>query len=129
MAGMREFARFFKALSEPIRLRILLLLTKGELSVKDLTRALGLPQSTVSRHLSQLRVAGWVEDRRDGVKVYYSLVKSGIDIQRRLLFLLEKELYEVPQVQQDFDRLAGTGKPAKAATADKPSILPDRSYR
>ncbi|RMG30045.1 MAG: ArsR family transcriptional regulator, partial [Methanobacteriota archaeon] len=54
---MREFARFFKALSEPIRLRILLLLTKGELSVKDLTRALDLPQSTVSRHLSQLRVA------------------------------------------------------------------------
>jgi len=99
---MREYARFFKALSDPTRLRILLLLSRGELSVGDLTRSLKLPQSTVSRHLAYLRGAGWVDDHRDGVRVIYQLVKSGIDMQRRLLFLLEKELYDLPVVQQDF---------------------------
>ncbi|TYO98956.1 ArsR family transcriptional regulator [Geothermobacter ehrlichii] len=127
---MREFARFFKALSDPTRLRILLLLTRGELSVGDLTRALKLPQSTVSRHLAYLRAAGWVDDRRDGVRIIYRLVKSGMDIQRRMLFLLEKELFEVPEIQKDFENLARLDEPGPKVTRPrKTGILPDRSYR
>jgi len=126
---MREYARFFKALSDPTRLRILLLLSRGELSVGDLTRSLKLPQSTVSRHLAYLRGAGWVDDRRDGVRVIYQLVKSGIDMQRRLLFLLEKELYDLPVVQQDFKARDNLKRTQSARQASTTGVLPDRSCR
>ena len=64
----------FKALADETRLRILsLLLSEGELCVCDLIAALQLPQSTVSRHLAYLRKTGWVNDRRCGVWMYYSI--------------------------------------------------------
>ena len=50
-----------KALAEPTRLRILVLLASGELSVKDLTRILGQSQPRISRHLKLLAEAGLVE--------------------------------------------------------------------
>lgn len=75
---MNELAERFKALSEPIRLRILNLLANadragGELCVCDLMETLDLPQSTVSRHVNQLRRAGFVDSRRGGVWTYYRL--------------------------------------------------------
>jgi ArsR family transcriptional regulator len=63
----------FKALSEPIRLRIMALLTVGELCVCDLTCVLGMPQSTISRHMNRLKVNGLVSDRRSGKWIHYSL--------------------------------------------------------
>ena len=63
----------FKALSEPIRLRIMALLATGELCVCDLTRVLQMPQSTISRHMSRLKVNGLVKDRRAGKWIHYSL--------------------------------------------------------
>lgn len=102
---MRHFTSLFKALTEETRLRILLLLSKQELCVNDLVRILQLPQSTVSRHLAHLRTAGWIIDRRQGICVYYSLVRSNVDLQRRLMFLLEKELFEEPRIEQDFLKL------------------------
>jgi ArsR family transcriptional regulator len=66
----------FKALSEPIRLRIFNLLTQGELCICDLMEVLSLPQSTVSRHMSRLKSAGMTIDRREGKWIYYSLAKS-----------------------------------------------------
>ena len=64
----------FKALSDATRLRILALLAaEDELCVCDLTRALGLSQPMISRHLASLREAGIVSDRRAGVWVHYRL--------------------------------------------------------
>jgi len=74
MWAMKKTAQLFKALSDETRLRILSLLTAGELCVCDLMAVLDLPQSTVSRHLAYLRNAGLVEDRRQGVWMYYRLV-------------------------------------------------------
>ena len=68
----------FKALSEEIRLRILVLLTEGEICVCDLMHVLNLPQSSVSRHMAKLKSAFLISDRRDGKWVYYSL-NSQID--------------------------------------------------
>lgn len=70
---MKKFAQQFKSLSDETRLRILALLQGGELCVCDLMAVLELPQSTVSRHLATLRHAGLVEDRRQGVWMYYRL--------------------------------------------------------
>ena len=62
----------FKALGDPVRLRLFALLAGGrELCVCHLTAALALPQSTVSRHLGVLRYAGLVDTRREGKWIYY----------------------------------------------------------
>lgn len=62
-----------KALSDQTRLRIVNLLTTGELCVCDLISVLSLPQSTISRHIAKLRSLGLVEDRREGRWIFYSL--------------------------------------------------------
>ncbi|WFB34938.1 metalloregulator ArsR/SmtB family transcription factor [Kiritimatiellota bacterium B12222] len=61
----------FKALSDECRLRILRAVSQAELSVAELVRVLGQPQSTVSRHLKPLRETGLLETRRNGTSVFY----------------------------------------------------------
>lgn len=64
----------FRALADPTRLRCLLLLHReGELCVCELTHALDESQPKISRHLAQLREAGIVSDRRQGLWVHYRL--------------------------------------------------------
>lgn len=60
-----------KALANPARLRILAALETGECCVCQITALLGLAASTVSAHLSELRRAGFLLDRKDGKIVYY----------------------------------------------------------
>ena len=65
---------FFKALADPTRLRLLMLLAReGELCVCELTHALREIQPKISRHLGLLRAAGLVQDRREGQWIYYRL--------------------------------------------------------
>lgn len=73
---LRPVSRLFKALGDETRLRMVALLTHGELCVCHLEAALGLSQPTASRHLAVLRHAGVVEQRRDGRWVYYLLAKQ-----------------------------------------------------
>ncbi|MFP2898660.1 ArsR/SmtB family transcription factor [Corallococcus sp. 4LFB] len=65
--------RVLKALGDETRLRIVALLSHSELCVCHLERALSIPQSNTSRHLSVLKAAGLVEARREGSWVYYRL--------------------------------------------------------
>ena len=69
-------AAVYKAAGDPIRLRILALLAHGELCVCHLHSSLDIPQSTVSRHLGVLRVAGLVRGRRDSSWVHYALTEA-----------------------------------------------------
>lgn len=103
---MKQTAHLFKSLSEEIRIRILLLLhEQGELCICDLMAALDLPQSTVSRHVAYLKNAGWLNDRRGGIWMYYSLVDS-LDTQRRsLLALIADTCRSLPDADQDRLRL------------------------
>ncbi|MFT6264318.1 MAG: ArsR family transcriptional regulator [Oleiphilaceae bacterium] len=67
-------AQFYKALSEPVRLRIVnLLLQRDELCVCDIVTTLSLPQSVVSRHLAYLKKGTLVKSRRQGNWQYYAL--------------------------------------------------------
>jgi SAM-dependent methyltransferase len=63
-----ELLRALEALAETSRLRLLRLLDREELSVGELARCTGLPQSSVSRHLAALRAAGFVDERTEGVR-------------------------------------------------------------
>lgn len=105
LSVMKHAARLFKALADETRLRILALLTRGELCVCDLMAVLELPQSTVSRHLAYLRNAGWVEDRRQGVWMFYRLARGSGALQRELLPLLTRLLAEIPEARDDLAAL------------------------
>ena len=60
----------FRALSEPMRLRLLNLLMGGEMTVCQLVEATGSSQANVSKHLSVLREAGMIAMRKDGLSSY-----------------------------------------------------------
>ena len=66
-------ARIIKALAHPTRLFLVDELAKGERCVCDLTELVGADISTVSKHLSQLKSAGIVQDDKRGVMVFYTL--------------------------------------------------------
>jgi DNA-binding transcriptional ArsR family regulator len=85
---LREMARYFYALKDILRLRILLTLAEsGEMTVTELARALHVSQPLVSFHLRPLRVIGLVQVRRAGREVYCSLNLA--EIQRRQGELVE----------------------------------------
>ena len=71
-------AATFKALSDPTRARMVLALAEGEMAVGDLVLLTEAPQSTVSRHLANLRAARLVAARRHGSNVYYSVTSSHV---------------------------------------------------
>jgi ArsR family transcriptional regulator len=73
---VRPFSRLFRALSDETRLRIVALLSHGELCVCHVENALAVPQPSVSRALGILKSAGVVDSRRDGSWVYYRLVEQ-----------------------------------------------------
>jgi len=66
-------ARIAKALGHPSRLVMLDALADGELCVCELTELVGSDQSTVSKHLSVLKQAGIVSDRKEGTMTFYRL--------------------------------------------------------
>ncbi len=103
---MKTLAQTFKALSDETRLRILAQLFGGERCVCDLMAALDLPQSTVSRHLAYLRNASLVEDRREGVWMYYRLREDLPAFEQELLCGLARELSSSPQADQDSARIS-----------------------
>jgi ArsR family transcriptional regulator, arsenate/arsenite/antimonite-responsive transcriptional repressor len=104
---MKHLAQTLKALSDPIRLRIVLLLqAEGELCVCDLMEVLKLPQSTVSRHLAYLKRSCWVDIRREGVWMYYTLSRESCTICRDMLLILKQHAGDFPEVESDRSMLA-----------------------
>lgn len=80
-------ARFFRALGDPTRIRLLQTLLEaptGECSVGELVAAVDAPQSRVSTHLGCLRWCGLVQTRREGKQVYYRIADPRV---RELLAL------------------------------------------
>lgn len=73
-APLSDSSETLRALAEPTRQRILQVLTHEELNVSELVEILGLPQSTISRHLRVLREAELIRDRRHGTSTLYSAV-------------------------------------------------------
>ena len=66
-------AQIIKAMGHPSRLMMIDALAEGEKCVCELQQIVGSDMSTVSKHLSVLRNAGLVDDRKQGLQVFYSL--------------------------------------------------------
>ncbi|MCX6947420.1 MAG: metalloregulator ArsR/SmtB family transcription factor [Verrucomicrobia bacterium] len=77
---MSNRVRLLGALADPTRLRILAALRENELSVAELQEVLGVGQSRISNHLSQLKSVGLLRDRREGQKAYYRRAEMGREI-------------------------------------------------
>lgn len=96
---MPQIVKILRVVADPNRLRILLLLDGEELSVAELQEILVMGQSTISTHLSQLKQAGLVEDRRTGKNNLYRLTAS--DGGPVLDQLLDRAQKEIPEAQAD----------------------------
>lgn len=109
----------YRAIAEPIRRVILQVIARQSLTVGELVRVLGQPQSTVSRHLRALREAGLVANRRNGASVVYAVASEGDGVgggaSRRLVARLVGWLAEEPLPAEVQARLA--------------EVLEDRSRR
>jgi ArsR family transcriptional regulator len=71
-------AKIFKALADINRLKIIKLLKEGELCVCELTTVLSTSQSTVSHHLSVLKNAGLIKERKEGKWSYFRLSEGAV---------------------------------------------------
>jgi ubiquinone/menaquinone biosynthesis C-methylase UbiE len=100
---MASITKTLRVLADSNRLRILLLLKGEELSVAELQEVLTMGQSTISTHLSQLKQAELVEDRRTGKNSLYRLGTSGAgDLWDELL---ERAKSEIPEAAADQDAM------------------------
>jgi len=102
---MDQYVSFFKALSDPTRLRIMVLLAEKELCVCQIEDALNLSQAKVSRHLNVLRNARLVEAKREGLWMYYSQTKPKNCLEERVFGCFKKCLRKDKFCLADIDRM------------------------
>lgn len=98
---MVSLLKSLRLLSDPARVRMLLLLEQEHLSVVELQQVVGRGQSQISTHLAQLRAAGLVEDRREGKNSFYSLAADA----RSVLPVLHEAAAEIPEAAADTEAL------------------------
>ena len=94
-----QFAQIAKALSHADKLELLELLAQGERNVEALAKVAGLTVANTSRHLQQLRRAGLIASRKEGLYVYYRLAADDvIDLFRSLRRTGQRHISEVNDV-------------------------------
>lgn len=121
MDGLAPAAALFHSLADPVRLSIVQRLARGEVRVVDLTRELGLAQSTVSKHLACLRGCELVDYRAEGRQSFYFIAASELlDLLRsaeHLLAATDRAVALCPTYGAAADQPVGACAPdAKART-------------
>lgn len=124
---MIDSVQLFKLLADETRLRILVLLSRGELCVCEIMAIIDATQSKTSRHLAYLRTMGVVEDRREGLWMHYSLAKPTGPLHARLLEWLKQAEAEVPHAEDDL-RALGEIRNGSRACIQKPPRRPRIRY-
>ncbi len=111
-------AGLFKALGNPLRLRMLELLRDEEMSVRDLLRELGVEPSTASQQLGILRAQGVVESRRADGTVYYRikdpLIGELLDVGRRVF---AQQVHDLQGLLAADDRVSRAHRARRATAA------------
>ena len=113
---MHELTTSLRAIAEPTRLRVLSLLSRGELAVSELTRILGQSQPRVSRHLKLMWEAGLLDRIQEGSWVFFRMAETG---QGATVTRAIKDMIPVgdAQIQRDLERLDDI-KRRRAESAD-----------
>jgi ArsR family transcriptional regulator len=102
---MEHVIQVYKALSEEMRLRILMLLIQSELCVCDIMAVLEEPQSKVSRHLAYLKHSGLVQSKRVGTWMHYFLRDPLDELTSAHLEFLKKELSRLDWARADTEKV------------------------
>jgi ubiquinone/menaquinone biosynthesis C-methylase UbiE/DNA-binding transcriptional ArsR family regulator len=100
-----DFVRTLKALADPIRLRVLAAVAEEELTVGEVQEVVESVQSSVSRNLAILRDAGFVQDRKEGTNVYFSVRQDMPEPAGEFFKSLQARLAELPEAKGDRARL------------------------
>ena len=105
-------SRLFRALGDDTRLRIVALLSHGELCVCHVQEALGLTQPNASRQLGILKNAGVVQSRREGTWTYYKLALQADGHRGQQLEALVRSFASQAVLKKDVERLLKVRGPA-----------------
>lgn len=97
--------RFFRALADPTRLRLIHLMSEQEICVCYFIEIIGAPQPKISRHLAYLRRAGLVAARREGKWMHYRLTVPRQAHAAAILKTTLEALKNNPEMQRDCERL------------------------
>jgi ArsR family transcriptional regulator, arsenate/arsenite/antimonite-responsive transcriptional repressor len=124
----------FRALADPIRLRLLNLIAGSEICVCFLVEILGMSQPKISRHLAYLRRAGLVAIRSDGKWVHYRLAEPTDETAAAILQATLRQLRGRPEMQRDAARLRSAaccapGTPVQLRLAPRPVRVRSKSLR
>jgi ArsR family transcriptional regulator len=105
-ASLKAVVRIFKALADPTRLRVMLLLLRRELCVCEIMFVLDMEQSRVSHHMRILREAGVVEDIRQGRWIIYRIsAEARPFVEDFLAGALRERIERSPETTQDIRKL------------------------
>lgn len=103
---LKDIEKVFKALGQPTRLKIVMLIANQTLCVCELEYILNLTQPAISQHMRVLKEADLVTENKEGQWVFYSLNKEKLKhILGNLNGLLDKDCYEVPGLSNEVERL------------------------
>lgn len=127
---LQHASQHFRLLSDSTRLRLLMLVDREELSVAELSAITQLAQPRVSTHLAKLKEAGLVNDRREGVFVYYRMAGNIADKSLNALWELLRANTDDPVIQQDIDRIPQvlSARGGNSSWADKVAGDMERHY-
>lgn len=103
---MSSILKSLRLIADPTRVRILSLLQQEDLTVVELQEILGMGQSRISTHLSQLKQANLVSDRRSGKNIIYTFGSDSEPIDQRLLQTVEMAASDIEEIADDREALA-----------------------
>ena len=112
---MSSIVKSLRALSDPLRLRLMLLLVEEELTVAELQEIIGLGQSRISTGLAQLKREDLLKDRRMGKNIFYS---ANDDLGTGVVAIIDAAREEVPEASNDLAHLAFTLKKRQDRAAE-----------
>jgi ubiquinone/menaquinone biosynthesis C-methylase UbiE len=101
---MASIAKSLRLLADPTRLRLLHLLQREELTVAEVQEILGMGQSRISSHLSQLKSAELVRDRRAGKNIFYA-VREDFPLKTQIGEIVAAGASEMPETEGDITAL------------------------
>ena len=116
---IKKARQILKSFADDTRLRIINLLNKQELNVTELCGILQSSQSNISKHLTRLRLTGIAGDRRDGLNVYYHLIKPKNKAYKELLNSITVGLADLETFKRDLEKLKELKKSTKTKVTSK----------
>ncbi|TCM97296.1 hypothetical protein EV294_104512 [Paenibacillus sp. BK033] len=104
-----KVVNYHKALADPTRIRLLILLAEGELNGQVLAEKLGVTPATVTHHAAKLREASLINERREKNTIYFSLndyfIKNGSNATANLIYRTSQQKGGEEQMNEEFERV------------------------